>query len=79
MEQLKIFIIIHFRVMSNFVIFKQKIRNCDTSRARLEANQVHLSRQIQREVKENAALTQEGWEQINYILFIDGLLQGACP
>ncbi|XP_065063055.1 myosin-2 heavy chain-like [Rhopilema esculentum] len=39
---------------------KKAIRQLETSKTRLEANQVQLTRQVRKEVKENARLTQEG-------------------
>ena len=44
-----------------FISFNcQTIRKFETSRARLEAQAVQLNRQLQKEIRDNATLTQEG-------------------
>ena len=45
----------------NYSVFLQKvIRRFETSRGKLEAQVVQLSRQLQKEIKSNSILTQEG-------------------
>ena len=52
------------------LLIYQKIRQYEGSRGRLEAQQVHLSRQLQKEIRENAALTQEGYVLLEIILTV---------
>ena len=48
-----------------FLDGKRKIiRRFETSKARLEAQVVQLSRQLQKSIKSNSLLTQDGWVEL---------------